>query len=103
MIFGSITPNGIFGTFGSIIIKGLGFNNLQALCIQIPSGIIGFISIIVPMYIMRRWEGMRFHMITLFEVITIIGGIVIWASPRGNITAILVGYCITSKLHNADK
>jgi MFS transporter, ACS family, allantoate permease len=29
IIFAGVTPNGIFGTFGSIIIKSLGFNNLQ--------------------------------------------------------------------------
>jgi hypothetical protein len=32
-------------------------------------------------------------MITLFEIITMIGGIILWAVPRSNIAAILVGYC----------
>lgn len=95
MIFTAITPNGVFGTFGSIIIKSLGFNTLQSLGIQVPSGFIGFLSEIVPMYIIRRTNNYRFHLITLFEIIVIIGGILLWAAPRSNTAALLAGYCNT--------
>ena len=96
MVFGAITPNGVFGTFGSIIIKSLGFNNLQALGIQVPSGFIGFLSEIVPMYIIRRTNNYRFHLFTLFEIITMVGAILLWASPKSNIPALLTGYCMPS-------
>jgi ACS family allantoate permease-like MFS transporter len=35
-------------------------------------------------------------MITLFEIITMIGGIILWTVPRTNIAAILVGYYLMS-------
>jgi hypothetical protein len=102
IIFAGVTPNGIFGTFGSLIIKSLGFNNLQALGIQVPSGFIGFLSIIIPTYIIRKTNNYRFHMLTLFEILTMIGGIIMWASPRSNTPALLVGYCTAPKSINLD-
>lgn len=94
MIFAGVTPNGVFGTFGSIIIKSLGFNNLQALGIQVPSGFIGFLSVIIPTYVIRRTNNNRFHMFTLFEIITMVGAILLWASPKSNTAALLAGYCM---------
>src|SRR5271156_5891505 len=93
IIFAGVTPNGVFGTFGSIIIKSLGFNNLQALGIQVPSGFIGFLAVIIPTYIIRRYNNYRFYMLTLAEAITMIGGILLWAAPKSNVPALLVGYC----------
>jgi hypothetical protein len=87
IIFAGVTPNGVFGTFGSLIIKSLGFNNLQALGIQVPSGFIGFLSVIIPTYIIRRTNNYRFHCLTIFESITMIGAIILWATPKTNVVA----------------
>jgi hypothetical protein len=95
IIFAGVTPNGVFGTFGSIIIKSLGFNNLQALAIQAPSGAIGFFSTVIPTYIIRKTNNHRFNMMTLFETVTMIGAIILWVSPKSNIKALLVGYCMS--------
>jgi ACS family allantoate permease-like MFS transporter len=58
----------VLGTFGRIITKSFGFNNLQALGVQVPSGFIGFVVTLSPI---RRTNNYRFHSLTLFMSILV--------------------------------
>jgi MFS transporter, ACS family, allantoate permease len=94
IVFGGVTPNGVTGTFSSLIIKSLGFNNLQALALQAPQGFFAFLATIIPTYVMRRYKNVRFLCLTVACSITLVGAVLLWAVPKSNTGAVLAGYCI---------
>jgi len=84
-------PNGGIGTFGGLITKGFGFNSFITIVMQIPTGCITIIVLVIAIFVTNRIK-IRF-IIILFLVIPVIGcaaGLVYL--PRSNLAGLIGCY-----------
>jgi hypothetical protein len=92
LMFGACVSNSIVGLFGSIIIQGLGFNKLQAICLQVPAGFFGMCLGIFPPLVVLKTNKWRTTFISIFTTLSITGTAILYGASRSNIAAMLVGY-----------
>ncbi|KAI5300532.1 hypothetical protein KEM55_006766 [Ascosphaera atra] len=84
-------PNGGLTTFSSIIIKGLGFDNLQSSLLNMPTGVCSTISAFVFSWIAARWKDRRCLVTILSCLIPIIGAVLCFKLPQDNTGGQMVG------------
>lgn len=84
-------PNGGLQTFGSIIIKDLGFTSLNASLLSMPTGMMSTAASVIFSYAAARWTNRR-SLVTIFAcMVPIIGTALIYALPRDNLAGQMVG------------
>ncbi|KAK8869495.1 hypothetical protein IAR55_000060 [Kwoniella newhampshirensis] len=49
-------PSGGFGAFSGLITKGFGFSSFQSILMQIPTGVIGIITLLIAIFATNRWK-----------------------------------------------
>ena len=79
-----IIPNTVNGSFGTIIIKGLGFTSSQASLLNAPAGVTQVLGLLIPGYIAYRYENMRCIMQMVVNVPGLIGAILLNTLPHSN-------------------
>ncbi|KAF9020481.1 MFS general substrate transporter [Hymenopellis radicata] len=92
--FTANVPNGGTSNFGTIIVKGFGFNTFQTTLMQIPYGIIIALIILLAIYVNTKLpKGNRTYLMAATNLPTVAGfGMIAWAKPQA---ARLIGYWIT--------
>jgi hypothetical protein len=92
LMFTAVSANSIVGVFSSVIIKNLGFNNLQALALQVPSGFFGVLCGVLPSIIILRTNRWRTVILSILMTLSVIGTAILYCVPSTNVGAVLVGY-----------
>jgi MFS family permease len=77
-------PSGAIGTFGTIVINGLGFSHFDSLALTCPIGAITALSILVGGYITRKLTNVRYFVIIIYALISVAGTIICWVGPRSD-------------------
>ncbi|KAJ4352676.1 hypothetical protein N0V95_004060 [Ascochyta clinopodiicola] len=84
MAVGAQIPNSALTTFSSLIIKSFGVDTLGTQYLQIPGGAVQFVSLLAGSYICTHWPNTRCLMMTIANVICIIGASLLVALPNNN-------------------
>lgn len=84
-------PNGGLQTFGSIIIKNLGFSALNASLLTMPFGILATSGAWFFGYVAAKWHNRRVLTCSLALLLPIIGTAVVYACPESNTAGQMVG------------
>ncbi|KAL1311856.1 hypothetical protein AAFC00_001930 [Neodothiora populina] len=84
-------PNGGLQTFGSIIIKDLGFDSLNASLLSMPTGIMSTAASVIFSYAAARWHNRRALVTMIACCVPIIGTALIHGLPRDNLPGRMVG------------
>ncbi|KAH6890644.1 major facilitator superfamily domain-containing protein [Thelonectria olida] len=84
-------PNGGLLTFGSIIIKNLGFDALQSSLLTMPFGVLATSGAWVFSYIASRWENRRTIVASIALLLPLMGTALVYGIPRSNIAGQMVG------------
>lgn len=83
--------NGGLQTFGSIIIKDLGFTSVNASLLSMPTGMMSTAASVIFSYAAARWTNRR-SLVTIFAcTVPIIGTALIYALPRDNLAGQMIG------------
>ncbi|RSH89875.1 hypothetical protein EHS25_001861 [Saitozyma podzolica] len=56
MMICTTLPAGAIGSFGGLITQGFGFNSFQTILMQIPTGVIGIITLLSGIYLTNRFK-----------------------------------------------
>ncbi|KAK6387659.1 hypothetical protein LTS17_000928 [Exophiala oligosperma] len=96
LMFCACVSNSIVGLFASIIIKNLGFNNLQSICLQIPAGFFGILCGVLPMLIVLKTNKWRTTVISVLTTVSIAGTAILYAVPRHLVGVVLLGYYLNN-------
>lgn len=84
-------PNGGLLTFGSIIIKNLGFNSLQSSLLTMPFGVLATSGAWVFSYLASRWQNRRTIVAAIALLLPLLGTALVYGIPRSNIAGQMVG------------
>lgn len=87
-------PNGGLTTFNTLIIEGLGFNSLQSSLLAMPPGAMSTLSGIGLSYAASRTRRYRTPLIAASILLPLLGAVLCYALPRGNLAGQLVGLYI---------
>lgn len=90
----SNVPNGALSSFQATIIKGFGYGSEQTALLQIPSGAVSIISILIATYLGGRYNQRGLNIITLL-IPGIIGGCLMAFLPDDNKAGKLIGNYLT--------
>jgi sugar phosphate permease len=106
--FAVVSNNAITGTFASIIISNLGYNALQSLALQVPSGFWGvskftrkalmakFVIACGPALLISKTNNYRLVIFTILGVISIAGSAILYAAPKTSTGLLLAGYYLNN-------
>lgn len=72
------TASGASNTFASLVFKGMGFNTFHTLLLNVPMGLMAFITIIGSGYLGRRFDNMRHHIYSIACLPVIVGCCLLW-------------------------
>lgn len=84
-------PNGGLLTFGSIIIKGLGFDALESSLLTMPFGVFATFSAWVFSYIAAKWHNRRTIVSSIALLFPLLGTALMYGLPKSMIPAQMVG------------
>ncbi|TXT04298.1 hypothetical protein VHUM_04185 [Vanrija humicola] len=87
------TPSGGFGTFGGLITKGFGFNSFHSVLMQMPTGVIGIIVLLISIYVTNRYK-LRFPVVAFLCIFPIAGATALTQVERKNTNALLASYYV---------
>ncbi|KAJ7460643.1 MFS general substrate transporter [Mycena latifolia] len=92
--FTANVPNGGTSNFGTLIVKGFGFNTFQTTLMQIPYGTVIVLFIVAALVINAKVPpGNRTYLMVATNVPTVVGfAMVAWAKPKA---ARLIGFWLT--------
>ncbi|KAF2104482.1 MFS general substrate transporter [Rhizodiscina lignyota] len=90
-----VVPNSGVSFFGTLIIKGMGFNNFISSVLLMPFGAAECIALISSGYITRKWPNMRCIMQAFWCAPAVLGAALVYYLPAGNTAGRLAGFCIT--------
>ena len=96
LMFCACVSNSIVGLFASIIIKNLGFNTLESICLQIPAGFFGILCGVLPMILVLKANRWRATIISVLTVVSISGTAILYSVPRNMVGVILLGYYLNN-------
>jgi hypothetical protein len=96
LMFCACVSNSIVGLFASIIIKNLGFDTLQSICLQIPAGFFGICCGVIPMILVLKTNKWRTTIISVLTTVSISGTAILYAVPRDQVGVILLGYYLNN-------
>ncbi|KAJ4263400.1 hypothetical protein NW762_006219 [Fusarium torreyae] len=85
-------PNGGISSFSGLIVSGFGFNTLQAILINLPTGIIGTTFQILLSIPSAKLRGYRCAIIATADLIPLICAALLWQLPRDSRHGILASY-----------
>lgn len=91
----SNVPNGAVSSYQATIIKGFGYDSKTTALLQIPSGAVSIVSIIMATYLAGRYNQRGINIITLL-IPGILGGCLLAFAPEGNKPAKLIGNYLTN-------
>ncbi len=89
-------PNAAQGSFGSLIISGFGFSVLNAQLLQLPSGALQIVSLLLGGYIASRFKDVRSIVMLVGNGIGIVAGAGLVAIPNENKWGRLVCFWLLS-------
>jgi len=95
-MFGVVATNSITGLFASVIIKALGFNNLESLCLQIPVGFFGLCCGILPNIVVYKTNKWRTVILSTLMCLSIAGTAILYSIPRNKTGVVLLGYYLNN-------
>ncbi|KAI5479125.1 major facilitator superfamily domain-containing protein [Pseudohyphozyma bogoriensis] len=75
--------NGAVSSFGSLLVKQLGFTVFQTLLLQLGVGFLGSMVVWVPAWVTRKHDGLIYHFHTSGLVLPLVGSLVVWLGPEG--------------------
>ncbi|SPO01042.1 related to allantoate permease [Cephalotrichum gorgonifer] len=84
-------PNGGLLTFGSIIIKGLGFNALESSLLTMPFGVFATFSAWVFSYIAAKWHNRRTVVASIALLFPLLGTALMYGLPKSLIAPQMIG------------
>ncbi|KAH6675067.1 MFS transporter [Halenospora varia] len=88
--FGNL-PNSV-STFGSLVISNFGFTSLQTTLLGMPNGAFEIIVMVAVTWFCIRFQNIRCYCVVFVNVISLVGGIMLFSAPFSNKAALLVGY-----------
>lgn len=84
-------PNGGLITFGSIIIKELGFSSTRSALLTMPTGVMSTISGFVFGLMAAKWHNRRALCVAIALLLPLMGTALVYGLPRSNIAGQMVG------------
>ncbi|KAK6421162.1 hypothetical protein LTR81_005837 [Elasticomyces elasticus] len=84
-------PNGGLITFGSIIIKSLGYSSQTSALLTMPTGVMSTLAGWLFSELAARWENHRTIAICLSALLPLMGTAIVYATDRSNLGAQLAG------------
>jgi len=69
----TMIPNGGTGTFGNLALKSFGFTNLQTMLVNLPVGVIAFITINITGWIASRYQNMALILLMITVIPPVVG------------------------------
>jgi len=91
MFFCVSCPSGGIGTFGGLITKGFGFNSFDTILMQIPTGVIGIIVLLLAIFITNKIK-IRFIILCILILPAIGGAVGLIYVPRTNVRGLMGCY-----------
>ncbi|KAI9691250.1 MAG: hypothetical protein M1820_009827 [Bogoriella megaspora] len=91
----SNVPNGAVSSYQATIIKGFGYNSKSTALLQIPSGGVSIVSILIATYLAGRYNQRGLNIITLL-IPGIIGGALMAFLPANSKAGKLIGNYLTN-------
>nr|XP_019013873.1 allantoate transporter [Kwoniella pini CBS 10737]OCF52654.1 allantoate transporter [Kwoniella pini CBS 10737] len=91
------TPAGGFGAFSGLITKGFGFDSFQSILMQIPTGVIGIITLLIGIYFTNKFKA-RWLVIAIITLFPIAGASAMVNVNRSKSGALLASYYIAYPL-----
>lgn len=102
IVFGLSTQvvNGSVSNFGTLIIQGFGYSQLNTTLLQIPYGFIISFAVLSSMYLQKWLPGQKRCVVGVMYVIpALIGVTLIYCPPRANNSSALLGCYYVSNSH----
>jgi len=93
MWFCAACPSGGIGTFGGLITKGFGFNTFTTILMQMPTGGIGIITLLLAIYITNRIK-LRWPVLAVIVCFPIAGAVALTQVPRNKPGALMAAYYV---------
>lgn len=90
----SNVPNGAVSSFQATIIKGFGYDSKQTALLQIPSGAVSIVAILIATWLAGRYDQRGLNIVTLL-LPGIIGGALLAFLPESNRAGKLIGNYLT--------
>ncbi|SPN98956.1 related to allantoate permease [Cephalotrichum gorgonifer] len=87
--FLSQIPNGPMSSFIPLIIRGLGFNELNSLLLKMPSGACGCIMLLTLPWLAYKYENVRTYVFAFTMIITVMSSLLLWLLPVSRTGALL--------------
>ncbi|KAI1482300.1 MFS general substrate transporter [Daldinia eschscholtzii] len=87
-------PAGGVGSFGSIVVKGFGYEPLYSTLLLVPLGVIQAICILFGGFMTRRFKNIRTWLIAGCQIPALIGAVLLYTLPRENKRGLLGSYYI---------
>ena len=78
----SSVPNGAFTTFGSLVIKGLGFSTLETYLLQMPTGAIHAAFALGSTFLCTKFKNSRCLIAILLGIVSLVGSILVRFGPN---------------------
>ncbi|RSH92558.1 hypothetical protein EHS25_008003 [Saitozyma podzolica] len=97
MFFCCATPSGGFGAFGGLITQGFGFNSFQTVLMQMPTGAIGIIILLISIWLTNKFK-VRFVIIAALCIPPIAGATALTQVSRSNTRGLLASYYVAQML-----
>ncbi|KAF2112864.1 allantoin permease [Lophiotrema nucula] len=91
----SNVPNGAVSSYQATLIKGFGFDSKTTALLQLPSGCVSIISILIATYLAGRYSQRGLNVITLL-IPGILGGCLMAFLPASNKAGKLIGNYLTN-------
>ncbi|KAL5002005.1 major facilitator superfamily domain-containing protein [Aspergillus recurvatus] len=87
--------NGGLTSFGSLVIQGFGYEGIQALLIQMPTGAAQLGFIVAGAVTCSYFRNMRTIVIFSFAIISLVGMVLMFALDENNRSGRLAGFCLS--------
>ncbi|KAH9907076.1 major facilitator superfamily transporter [Xylariomycetidae sp. FL2044] len=94
----SNSPNGGLTTFQGLIIKGMGFSNLQTTLIQMPSGAVQLIVCPLACFFASYFKNLRLTVMLICLIPFLVGVIGLWllTNPYGRLVCLWISFSYTA-------
>ncbi|KAJ3459798.1 hypothetical protein MRS44_015871 [Fusarium solani] len=85
-------PNGAISSFSGLIVRGFGFNTLQAILINLPTGVLGTCFQIILSIPSAKLKGYRCIIIACANLVPLTCATLLWQLPRSDQHGLLASY-----------
>ncbi|CDZ97793.1 Permease of the major facilitator superfamily [Phaffia rhodozyma] len=91
-MFGSSVPNGILTNFSGPIITAMGFSQVNAALLDCAGRSLQIISLLIAGYVASRWDSCRIIMVTVGNIICVLGSALMAFLPFSQTWPRLIGF-----------